>query len=174
MRYRNNGGTVRSHHQGPWLWLALLLLALLLPVLLLPAQADEPQLLGRWKSDRQRTMDFARKHALLEAKTVRFLEQLMGHLVLTFKPGMVTSDMPAIEVLSASGKHSRFTAYTNHDAYTVLGKTDTQIALSSIDPYTKRPFITIYNFESKDVMWVYTANPLMPDLHLREYFVRLP
>lgn len=119
-------------------------------------------------------LEAARKHARLEGKTEQFLDQLMGHMVLTFKPGLMTSDMPAIEIRAASGKLTKSMPFVTREAYTVLGKTDTQVVLSSIHPVSKRPFMTVYNFESKDVMWVYAADPLMPDLHLREYFVRLP
>jgi len=45
---------------------------------------SEPRLLGKWKSDGQRSVAFAKERAKLENKTLLFLEQLFGNMTLTF------------------------------------------------------------------------------------------
>jgi|JI6StandDraft_1071083.scaffolds.fasta_scaffold778506_1 hypothetical protein len=149
-----------------------LLIALCLSLLSAVTQA-EPVLLGEWKSDKQKTMAFAKAQAKLEEKTYFFLEQIMGQMTVTFSRGRIKSEMPSRPIETLEGAKSNFTGFTETHDYKVLAKTQSQVAISSQEPVTGRKVITVFNFEDENTMWVYIGGASFPQLNIREYFVRV-
>ncbi len=136
------------------------------------AQA-EPRLVGQWQSDREHTMAFAQERAKLEDKTKLFLGQMMGRMTLRFDRERVRSDMPDWRSVNAAGEASNLIGFSETRRYKVLGKTASQIAITSVDPSTRQKIITVYNFDNDDRMWVYLGGTSFPQMNIREYFVRV-
>ncbi len=138
----------------------------------LPALAD-PVILGKWQSDRELTMLFAKERARLEDKTYLFLEQMMGRMTLTFTAIRLKSEMPDWQSETVDGVKSQLVGFRESHAYKVIGSSRDQVAVVSTEPVTGRKHITVYNFEDEDTMWVYLGGAPFPQMNIREYFVRV-
>lgn len=146
--------------------------AALLMCAAISAMAD-PVVLGRWQSDRERTMKFARDHAKLEDKTLLFLAQILGRMTLTFTSKTLKSEMPDTQSETAEGVKSQLVGFRELHAYRVIGSSRDQVAVLSVEPVTGRKRVTVYNFEDQDIMWVYLGGAPFPQMNIREYFVRI-
>lgn len=137
------------------------------------AQAN-PSLVGTWVSSHDLTMAFATKHARLEARTERFLDQIMGRLILRFDGKRVTSDMPDGDV-EIGNECRHMTGFRETTDYQVLFSSDNVVVIKGKQQLTGKEVVTVYNFVDKDTMWVYQdgADKKTPDLNIREYFVRV-
>jgi hypothetical protein len=134
---------------------------------------SEPKLLGKWKSDGQKSVAFAKERAKLEDKTLLFLEQLLGNMTLTFTRESITSEMPDVQTQSTEGVKSKLNGFSERHPYKVIGLTESQVAISTVEAVTGRKAIVVFNFDGKDAMWVYVGSPAMPETNIREYFVRI-
>ncbi|KQV93397.1 hypothetical protein [Rhizobacter sp. Root1221] len=151
----------------------LRLIATLLMLAVSCVSHAEPVLLGTWKSDKQRTLAFAQARTKLEHKTFLFLEQIMGQMTLTISKDTITSRMPDVPIESADGVKSNFVGSVESHPYKRLGGTQTEIAVLTKEPFTGRDSIVVHHFVDSDTMWIYVAGTAMPNLHIREYFVRV-
>lgn len=137
------------------------------------AHAEPPTLLGQWKSDGPRTMAYVRENTKLDDRMRRGLEPLLsGGTTLTFSGTTLQTEMPDI-LMGMSAAQDPSSRISAQQPYQVLGATETQIAVSSIDVVLRRPYLMVFNFIGKDTMWVYKACPWLPDANFREYFVRV-
>ena len=132
----------------------------------------DPILIGKWKSDSVLSMKFNREKAIMQDKTALFLDQLMGHMIITFTPTKMITDMPDVDTKSALGVVSRFRESHESGVYKFLGSTSTQVAISAAEPVTGLQKITVFNFEDENTAWIYLGGGNFPDMNLREYFVR--
>lgn len=107
----------------PFMWQFVALL-MFLPF---AANADD-RLLGSWKSDREESMRFNRAHTLLEPKQTAFLDQILGHLEITFEATKVRSRMPDL-TLTTNGKTSTFHGMDDTFDYRVLGADKDSVAV---------------------------------------------
>ena len=137
------------------------------------AASAEPTLDGRWQSDRDLTMRFARERAKLEERTTVFLGQMMGRLTLEFSQGVLKSSMPSWESVRANGDRSQLAGFTESHPYAVVAATSNQVAIVSPEPVSGAQRITVYNFDDPNTMWVYLGAAASSDLNIREYFVRV-
>jgi hypothetical protein len=133
----------------------------------------EPVLLGKWKSNHELTMRFARERAKMEDKTLLFFGQMMGRMTLDFTSSLVSSDMPDWQSETVSGVKSNLSGFHESHRYEVLGSTADQVAVDSVEPVSGRRKITVYNFEDDDTMWIYLGGGTFPQMNVREYFVRI-
>jgi hypothetical protein len=138
----------------------------------LTSACADPILLGKWKSNSELSMKFNREKAVIQDKTALFLEQIMGHMIITLTPTRMTTDMPDVNTKSALGVAAIFHGSHESDDYDFLGSTPTQVAISSTESATGLRKITVFNFEDDNTMWVYLGGGNFPDMNLREYFVR--
>ena len=150
------------------------LLAALMSILVTVVVQANPSLVGTWMSSHDLTMAFADKHAKLEERTERFLDQIMGHLTLRFDDKYVASEMPDWDV-EISGKWRHMTGFRETTEYKILFSNDNVIVVKGRQQVTGKEVVTVYNFVDKDTMWVYqdSADKNIPDLNIREYFVRV-
>ncbi len=148
------------------------LVAVVLTLIATASQAD-PVLLGKWKSDKELTMAFATARAKLEDKTILFLEQMMGRMTITFTQSRITSVMPDWESETAEGVRSNLAGFNESHTYKIIATTPTEVAISSVEPVTRRKDITVFHFEDKNTMWVYLGGATFPQMNIREYFVRV-
>ena len=148
------------------------LFALAVVLTSISARAD-PSLVGKWRSERELTIAFARDRAKLEDKTLLFIEQMMGRMTLTFTPRRIASEMPDWQSEDAAGNKSNLVGFKETHSYKLLGSTRTQVAIASVEPVTGRHAITIYNFDNENTMWVYLGGAPFPEMNIREYFVRV-
>ena len=139
-----------------------------------PASAA-PSLVGKWQSDRELTMSFIKEHVRLEDKTYTFLNDIMGQLTLTFSRDKVSSSLPDSDVTIA-GKVHHMVGFNEQAPYAVIYASDRVVVTSGVEPVTHTAVVTTYNFDSPDVMWIYTggADNALPNSHYREYFRRVP
>lgn len=138
------------------------------------AVSAAPPLIGKWQSDRERTMSFIKQNMRLEKKTFKFLAEMMGRLSLTFTSDRLSVSIPNWDV-EINGKIHHMTGLEDESPYSVLFSNENLIVLKSVDPVTRKPMVSVYNFDGPDLMWVYTggADKALPDFHSREYFRRV-
>lgn len=150
------------------------LASVLLITLSAPVLAD-PSLIGIWQSDEKLTMRFINDHVKLQDNTRKFLGDIMGRLTITFTQGMVNSSLPDYDVF-VDGKKHHMAGFNEDSPYTVLYSTSRVVVASGRELFTGNTVVTTYNFDSPDIMWIYTggADKNLPDSHYREYFRRLP
>jgi len=150
-----------------------LLAALAAAVAISPAGAS-PVLVGTWVSSHDLTMAFVKDHARVEDRTEIFLDQMMGRLTMRFDGSNVTYSLPDWDA-QIQGKHQRIVGFNEHSKYTVLFSNDTTVVIQGRQPVTGKDVVTIYNFIDDNTMWAYqgSADKAMPDLNIREYFVRV-
>lgn len=157
----------------PQVWFKRRVVAVLsLLLFAVPATAD-PVIVGKWQSDRELTMLFAKEHARLQDKTYLFLEQMMGRMTLSFTAKTIRIEMPDWQSETAAGGKSQLVGFRETHAYKVIGSSHDQVAVVSAEPVTGRKRITVYNFEDEDTMWVYLGGGPFPQMNMREYFVRV-
>jgi hypothetical protein len=151
------------------------LVAILLLLLFSSAANAQPDIVGRWKSDAERTMQYNTAHALLADKKLKFLSQLMGRLNLTISGKTVNSDLASFEIELSSGEKRTFVGSNETLPYRLLGRSQNSVAILSPQISGGPDAITVFNFDGADVMWVYAggADKPFPDEHFREYFVRV-
>jgi hypothetical protein len=147
-------------------------LSVLLPAL--PCSAGS-LLEGEWQSDHGRTRAFIEKHVKLEQRTLDFHRSSFGRLKLTFAEGMVRSFLPDHEV-TILGKVFPMVGFDEAHSYSVLLEDAKVVVVRSFSPVTGTPTVGVFNFESRDVMWIYIGgeDEGLSEMHLREYFSRLP
>lgn len=136
----------------------------------------EPTLVGQWKSDNARTMQFNIERAKLEDRSVKFLSQLMGRMTVTFTSKTVTYEMKDWVFEAENGDKHPFKGFKEVQPYRLVAQTSKSIAIQSREPVTGEEAITVFNFVDQNTMWVYSGRTAeaLPTEHLREYFVRRP
>jgi hypothetical protein len=132
------------------------------------AHAD-PDLIGRWVSDRETSAAFNEQHVQMEQRTASFLRQSMGRLNVTFTAATVVWRMPDFDATIEGGKRS-IVGFDESHPYETLGSTANAVAIRTKEPVSGTEVIYVYNFEGPDKMWVYVSTL---GTHLREYFVRV-
>lgn len=137
------------------------------------AAGADPRLLGTWRSDREASLAFASGHSGLEDRTRQFLEQLLGHLTLSFDPQHLTSHLADVPVRSATGVVSTLAGFSERHPYRVLSATRREVTVSTVDPVSGQPEVVVFHGENGDALWVELPSPPMPVTGLREYFVRV-
>jgi hypothetical protein len=163
-----------SRNIPPRLCFGLRLLAFLCHLFLYANVHAAPPLTGEWKSSRDLSMTFIESNVRLKAKTESFLRQLFGHMTLSFDAEHVTLDFPDIGT-EIDGAAYPMTGFREKARYKVLFSDDTRTVIQAKDPFTQRETVRIYYFVDNDTMWIYggSTDPTQPDLHIREYFVRV-
>lgn len=139
------------------------------------ATACPHALVGRWKSDKAASMDFARSHSRFEPKTEAFLGALMGHMVITFDEHEIKFSMPDIKV-PVAGEPKPFKGHEEREPYQVLFCNAFSVVISAKRPFGRDQEATTLQFVDENNFWIYTGgtSPTVPDLHTREFFRRLP
>jgi hypothetical protein len=132
-------------------------------------------LLGAWKSDGARTVEYMKQHSKFEPRQEAFLSVILGHMIMEFEADEVHVHSPDLEVPASSGGTHLFKGMDERRAYRVLDCGERSVAVSSRDPSSGRSFSSILYFDGADAFWIYTGSndPDAPDLHLREYFKRV-
>jgi hypothetical protein len=147
-------------------WLAIFFLASSI------ARADD-RLIGRWRSNHDETMRFAKEHSIWTERQTHFLNQLFGHLELSFDGKTMRNRFPDITV-ETNGQTSAFKGFENAFLYRELGSDEDSVAIL-IKNYFGHDSIVQYHFVNRDRFWVYADDPKMglADLNFREYFDRV-
>ena len=150
------------------------LASVLLITISAPALAS-PTLIGTWQSDQELTMRFMNDNVKLQDKTRKFLSDMMGRLTLTFTQSRVSSSLPDYDVCIEGKKH-HMVGFNEEAPYTILYSTSRVLVTSGREPVTANIVVTTYNFDSPNIMWIYTggADNALPNSHYREYFRRVP
>ena len=132
-----------------------------------PLPAGSP-LIGTWRSDHDVTMAWQRKHMTMTKKKEALMDQLIGHMTLTFTRDHVKTDMPDIPV-QLDGKSMPMKAFHTDDPFTVVSAGPNRVSLSATNPVTGAAELSDHNFEGHDTMWI----PIAVDPGSREYFRRV-
>ena len=152
------------------MWRILVLLSIFVAC---EAAAADSRLIGTWKSDHARSMKLIRTHTKLEDRQLNFLEQTLGHMVITFSETSVSATMPDIEV-ETSGKRQLLPGMTENSPYRVIGTDHNTVAILTENDQGE-DWLIVYHFVGKDVFWVYFdgAGDGLVDLNIREYFSKI-
>ena len=138
------------------------------------AASASPSLIGTWTSSRELSMAFARDHARLEPRTEKFLNQMMGRLTVRFDADRIAYDLPDWDV-EVEGVGHRMVGFREAHPYKILFVNDTSVVVQGAQPVTGKQVVTVYNFVDDNTMWIYCGSPDkgLPDMNIREYFVRV-
>jgi hypothetical protein len=144
----------------------------------MPALSEEADfasnLDGTWKSDWELTKSHIDADCKLSEKVIAGLRVLMGKMTLRYEGERAEFTMPELRVEKA-GKTRTIEGWTSEETVKILGRTNSQIALLSDGGAPGfDESITLINFESEDVYWVYLGFLPLAGHHVREYFRRLP
>lgn len=117
-------------------------------------------------------MQFNAAHAVLEPKQTKFLNQILGHLEMTFGPKQVRNHMPDIAIES-NGQPITFHGIDETYNYRVLGGDVDSIAIY-VEKELGRDRVLHLHFVDAKTLWVYSeeSNYGLRDLNIREYFHR--
>ena len=131
-------------------------------------------LIGTWRSDRALTMAWLRQHATITKKQDAFLDQLVGHLMLTFTRDHMKSDMPDFPV-QVDGKPFPMKGFHANSPYTVVSAGSQQASISSANAVTRVVEVSDYNFDDRDTMWqlMNAKGQNALDARAREYYRRV-
>jgi hypothetical protein len=135
----------------------------------------ERSLVGTWKSDAETSMRFNRVRAKLSPAEDDFLVTLMGKMTKEFDGDTVRLRMPAVDMRVGDAMR-RSDAFEESATYDVLLCDSRKIVIRTKDDKTGVVHVGTYHIVDKDLMWAYGGNtdPEVPDLHIREYFRRVP
>jgi len=135
--------------------------------------ANSP-LIGTWRSDRALTMAWLRQHTAITKKQDAFLDQMAGHMTITFTRDHVKSDVPDFPV-QVDGKSLPMKGFHANSPYTVVSASSQRASISSVNPVTGGVEVSDLNFDDHDTMWllmnVKGQNALDP--RAREYYRRV-
>lgn len=148
----------------------VLLITILLSSSLIAQDVDR-RLLGKWRSDAKKTMQFNREHARLEAGQIDALEQIFGKLTLEITKTHFYAELPA-QSITRNGETIELDATRQTVPYTVIGRTSEAVATKTTyqDP-DQLDELAIWHFEG-DSMWTYVGDSPFGWLHVREYFTK--
>jgi len=148
----------------------------------LPPESDEwdldpnfaSNLDGTWKSDWELTKAHLKADCRLNDDEILGYEWLMGKMTARYCGSRVILDMPEVQV-TKDGKVRVIEGWTSDTALDVVARTNWQIALfmKASSPINKDS-ISIITFVDFDIYWVYLGNSSVCDLHIREYFRKVP
>ena len=137
------------------------------------AATPNAPLIGAWKSDHALTMDWLRKHTTMTPKQAEFLDQLEGHMTLTFSRERIKTEMPAIDVTIA-GKTRHMDGFKDDAPYAVVAAGPQRVSVSSMSHATGESSIDEMHFDGPDTMWMpMGGHGTLLDPQSREYFRRV-
>ena len=108
---------------------------------------------GKWKSDKQKSIEWVRKHRNFNEKQIRKLESIFGKMVLEISDDTV--------IVTYEGDR-------NVEEGTIIGKDHDSIATIALDPVTKKPELRLIRVEDKNTYSIY-----IDTFDIREYFTRI-
>ena len=134
-------------------------------------RADD-RLFGTWKSNRSESMKFNSAHAVLERRQTEFLDQILGHLEMSFDAKTFRNYMPDIEIKS-KGKSTVFYGTDKSYAYRVLGSDVDSVSIL-VEKELGRDRIMHIHFVGERTFWIYSEESSyeLRELNIREYFHR--
>ncbi len=120
-------------------------------------------------------MSFNRNYAKLEERQDGFLASLMGKMTVEFTDKQIHLRMPDNQV-DVKGKLTPFAGFEERNPYKVLFCNERMVVVETAEAVTGERSAITYFLVGTDAMWVYvgTNSPKVPDLHIREYFKRIP
>ncbi len=132
-----------------------------------------PDLIGRWQSDRELTVDFIRDNTRRTDKQLKALFQIFGNLMLTFD-GHSLKQVMQERKFSLEGETYTWAGDETEAPYRVIFNGENIIVIVTEDPEGKEVPVTL-NFDGADTMWIYPdyAGSPVQDQHIREYFRRI-
>lgn len=126
-----------------------------------------PNLVGTWKSSREMSMAYNEKFAHLELKQIELLNQILGHLRVSYTENSAHEyGVPNLKI-KIGNKKSDFEIEDSSYQYKILSCSDTEITINYEHPYLGEITET-FNFVNADIYWA--SSEMLPSS--REYFIR--
>ena len=141
--------------------------------------AEDPdfasQVDGTWKSDWTLTKKHLDEQCKLSDEAVAGLQRLMGKMTIQYTGKRAVFTMPAIK-FTRDGTEKTIEGWTRTEVLDVVGRTKTTIALrtKAVAPPVDGDSISLMHFVDADTYWVYLGDSPLVDMHVREYFRRVP
>lgn len=127
-----------------------------------------PLLEGTWKSSKKLSMAQTFPSSTTDTQK-QFLEQIWGHLSVSYQDGILFSHAAPTQSITINGKKYPFVFDAYQEIYTVEGCTPNTITVSSKDSGGTKQTRTMH-FVDDDTYWV-TADEYLPSV--KEYFKRV-
>jgi hypothetical protein len=126
-------------------------------------------LLGTWQSSKEMSMAYNNQHALLKPVQTEFLNQILGHMKITYTTTeMHEHGLPPIQV-KLNGEIHDFTFEESTYPYKVLTCEKDSARIEYEHPYAGAVNAKV-NFVDQNTYWI--SPDIMPST--REYFLRTP
>lgn len=130
-----------------------------------------PELEGRWKSSKDKTMEFTQKWVNLEPKRLEFYSQIFGVQQIEYLEGkFIIDEIPRYKI-TIEGEEYDWGGEKEIVDYELLGCTSNQISIK-FNLYNME-WIEVLNFINENMYWIYTGSQNMENGHTREYFERI-
>lgn len=140
---------------------------------------------GKWKSDIEKTIEFAKEHQEWSPQKEHAFRQLFGHMIIEYRNNKATLTLLSHQVGEGETTvnteeqilHSNFEVlYQGESSVTLLMHSDRFLAenetLKSVG-YEKSSTTKLHFNKDKNQYWVYLGDSGFLDLHGREYFSRI-
>ena len=136
------------------------------------AEDVDQRLLGKWRSDATKTMQFNKEYVRLEKGQIVALEQMFGKLTLEITRTHFNVEVPAYSIIR-NGKTIEMEATRERVPYTVIGQTTGAVATKTTHKDAGQfDELAIWHVEGNS-MWKYVGDSPFGWFHMREYFTRL-
>ena len=129
----------------------------------------DKRIIGRWKSDKRKTMGYLRKHCKISKKQERCFDAFFGKMSMRITEKYIYTHMPKIKF--KSGRKVRVSdSSEDKSEYKVIGKDEEKVAIISKNMFDEDQ-IYIFHVEEKHI-WVNVCDslPINIDASWREYF----
>lgn len=129
----------------------------------------DKRILGRWKSDKRKTMGYLKKYCKITKKQEQLFDAFFGKISIRITEKYVYTHMPKIKF--TSGRKVRvLDSYEDKSEYKVIGKDEDKVAIISKNILDEDQ-ISIIHVEEKHI-WVNLCDslPICIDASWREYF----
>ena len=129
----------------------------------------DKRILGRWKSDKRKTMGYLKKYCKVLKKQERFADALFGKMSMRITEKYIYTHTP--EIKFKSGRKVRISdSSEDKSEYKVIAKDEDKVAIISKNMFDEDQ-ISIFHVEEKHI-WVNVCDslPINIDASWREYF----
>ena len=136
-----------------------------------PPNSAITKLIGTWKSNKELTNKFNHEKSRLTEKQIKFLEQIMGRLVIEYdRDGMAISSMPEYE-LNMNGNKVKMESNMEVEPYKIIAFDEEYLIMETQSEWLGKHIYRI-TFENDNTYWIYLGDGGF-SLHAREYFTRI-
>ena len=128
----------------------------------------DKRILGRWKSDKRKTMGYLKRYCRITKKQERFFDALFGKMSIRITEKYIYTQMPKIK-FKRGHKVCVFDSFDDKSEYKVIGKDDDKVAIISKNVFDEDE-ISLIHIEEKHIWMNVSDSTFFCNVNWREYF----